>query len=96
VIETNDAISEWQAKSVPQAARLTLRVHSDGYVMWHREGCAFGVHEGGLQVGRVDNIPYETFLSSLAAEQAADAADPNYRDQRRVLFCGGCLVFLPR
>lgn len=85
-------IAGWEPKLLRGIDTCELRVHRDGYVMWHREGgsdfsgCALGGQEGGLQVGLVSGLPYSAFMTSLSAEKDRNLSD------RRVLFCGGCLV----
>lgn len=90
----SDDIRDWEPNAV--IATCQLRVHSDGYVMWHRhpmpEGgdCPLGSHYGGHQVAEVDNLPHDSFLQSLADQQGR--ADRQGSDEgRRVLFCS-CLV----
>lgn len=85
---TEVGMGTWAPKQLHGDTTCAVRVHSDGYVMWHRVGCDFGGKEHGLSLGEVGGLPYETFLAALDREGTEDG--------RTVLFCGACLVYEPK
>lgn len=83
----SEDLSTWEPKQLTGDTTVELRVHDDGCVMWHREGCALGAKEGALAIGVVKGIPYSAFRLSFEREHP--------HAERGVLFCGGCLIFEP-
>ena len=78
----------WDRKQLKGDTTCAVRVHSDGYVMWHRVGWDFGGKEHGLSLGEVGGLHYQTFLAALDREGTEGG--------RTVLFCGACLVYEPK
>jgi hypothetical protein len=80
-------LSAWEAKSLTGDDTVEVRVHEDGAVMWHREGCGFGGKDGALSIGTVSGIPYTAFVAAWGRERS--------HAEHGILFCGACLIYKP-
>lgn len=80
-------LTRWEPKRLSGDDTVEVRVHSDGAVMWHRQGCPLGAKDGALQVSIAPGVPYSAFLEAFHREQP--------HEERGVLFCGACLIYEP-
>jgi len=82
-------IESWEPKHLTGDDHVELRVHNDGYVMWHRVGCNFGAKHGALEVTTTEPLEHALFRAALEVTRQSG-------EERQMLFCGACLVHQPR